>query len=146
EERDTIASARHGSLGPKRTRVVRSLSGHLCQLRKRFMKKPNVKEASEDYGKLANRLKNEDNPHYSSMCFQAMAKCDRLMGDSSGEAEAWANAGRQFSGRRAAFSAQHARTGRVMMLESTALSWPLTLMRERRWCNGSHVLLELAGN
>ena len=34
EERDTIASARHGSLGPKRTRAVRSLSGHLCQVKK----------------------------------------------------------------------------------------------------------------
>jgi tetratricopeptide (TPR) repeat protein len=80
-----------------------------AKLKKRFMKKPNVKEASEDYGKLANRLKNEDNPHYSAMCFQAMAKCDRLMGDSSGEAEAWANAGRQFfTAEELLFSAHHA--------------------------------------
>jgi hypothetical protein len=80
-----------------------------AKLRKRFMKKPNVKEASEDYGKLANALKNEENPQYSALCFQAMAKCDRLMGDSSGEAEAWANAGRQFfTAEEMLFSAHHA--------------------------------------
>ena len=62
------------------------------------MKKPNVREASDDYGeqviervnhqlgnphthihcigagKLANGLKNEENPQYAAMCFSAMAK------------------------------------------------------------------------
>lgn len=80
-----------------------------AKLKKRFMKKPNVKEASEDYGKLANALKNEENPQCAAMCFQAMAKCDHLMGDSSGEAEAWANAGRQFfTVEEMLFSAHHA--------------------------------------
>lgn len=83
-----------------------------AKLKKRFMKKPNVKEASEDYGKLANSLKNEDNPQYAAVCFQAMAKCDHLMGDSSGEAEAWANAGRQFfTVEEMLFSAHHASYG-----------------------------------
>ncbi len=59
------------------------------------MKKPNVREASDNYGKyasysththtscmytlyyagkLANGLKNEENPQYAAMCFSAMAK------------------------------------------------------------------------
>ncbi|XP_064383149.1 40-kDa huntingtin-associated protein-like [Halichondria panicea] len=66
------------------------------KLKKRFMKKPNVREASDDYGKLANALKNEENPQYAALCFSAMAKCDQILGDVSGEGEAWANAGRQF--------------------------------------------------
>ena len=63
------------------------------------MKKPNVRQASDDYskshhnakllpymvqltslvmllslGKLANALKNEENPQYAALCFAAMAK------------------------------------------------------------------------
>lgn len=67
-----------------------------AKLKKRFMKKPNAREASEEYGKLANSLKNDDNHEYAGICFTAMAKCDQLTGDGGGEAESWANAGRQF--------------------------------------------------
>ena len=38
------------------------------------MKKPNIREASADYGKLANALKNEENYQYAALCFTAMAK------------------------------------------------------------------------
>lgn len=38
------------------------------------MKKPNIREASEDYSKLANALKNEENYQYAALCFSAMAK------------------------------------------------------------------------
>ena len=66
------------------------------KIKKRLLKKPNYREASEEYGKLANALKNDENPQYASLCFSAMAKCDQAMEDTPGEAEAWANAGRQF--------------------------------------------------
>lgn len=66
------------------------------KIKKRLLKKPNYREASEEYSKMANALKNEENPQYASLCFSAMAKCDQMMDDVPGEAEAWANAGRQF--------------------------------------------------
>lgn len=66
------------------------------KIKKRLLKKPNYREASDEYGKLANSLKNDENSQYASLCFSAMAKCDQMMDDIPGEAEAWANAGRQF--------------------------------------------------
>lgn len=78
------------------------------KLKKRFMKKPNIRQASNDYSKVANALKNEENHEYAALCFTAMAKCDQMMNDPSGEAEAWANAGRQFiAAEDKLFSARH---------------------------------------
>ena len=38
------------------------------------MKKPNIREASDNYSKLSNALKNEENHQYAALCFSAMAK------------------------------------------------------------------------
>ncbi|XP_019851053.1 PREDICTED: factor VIII intron 22 protein-like [Amphimedon queenslandica] len=89
-------ASQQGVLDEKGTELIASYKAIAAKLKKRFMKKPNVKAASVEYGKLANSLKNEENNEYAALCFMAMAKCDQLTADSGSEAESWANAGRQF--------------------------------------------------
>ena len=50
------------------------MSSHFIPDFRRFMKKPNIREASDNYSKLANALKNEENHQYAALCFSAMAK------------------------------------------------------------------------
>lgn len=60
-------------------------------------------------GRMASVFRSEENPKYAAMCYSAMAKCDRMIGDAGGEAEAWASAGRQFiEAEDVLFSARHA--------------------------------------
>lgn len=79
------------------------------KLKKRFFKKPNYREASAEFGKMASLFRSEENPKYAALCYSAMAKCDKMCGDASGESEAWASAGRQFlEAEDILFSARHA--------------------------------------
>ncbi|KAG8235526.1 hypothetical protein J437_LFUL013488 [Ladona fulva] len=67
-----------------------------CKLKKRFLRNPNVKEASEQFGSLAKHLQAEGQPHYSGYCCLAVARCEKKLGNHSGETASLIKAARLF--------------------------------------------------
>ncbi|CAH1273282.1 F8A1 [Branchiostoma lanceolatum] len=55
---------------------------------RRFLRKPNVAEASEQFGSLSKDLLEHDNPHYAGFCCLAMARCEQTLSNSPGESHA----------------------------------------------------------
>ncbi|XP_051560472.1 40-kDa huntingtin-associated protein-like [Myxocyprinus asiaticus] len=66
------------------------------KLKKRFLRKPNVAEASEQFGQLAKELKQQDCPQYAAFCNLAMARCEQTLFNAPGEALALTDAARLF--------------------------------------------------
>uniref|UniRef100_H2ZQP8 Factor VIII intron 22 protein n=1 Tax=Ciona savignyi TaxID=51511 RepID=H2ZQP8_CIOSA len=66
------------------------------KLKKRFMKKPNIAEASEEFGQLAKSLSQQGCMHYAAFCSLATARCEQNMSNSAGEIQGLTEAGRQF--------------------------------------------------
>uniref|UniRef100_A0A6Q2X4X9 Factor VIII intron 22 protein n=1 Tax=Esox lucius TaxID=8010 RepID=A0A6Q2X4X9_ESOLU len=69
------------------------------KLKKRFLRKPNVAEASEQFGKLINlakELKQQDCLQYAAFCNLAMARCEQTLFNAPGEALALTDAARLF--------------------------------------------------
>ncbi|GLH06574.1 Factor VIII intron 22 protein [Gryllus bimaculatus] len=66
------------------------------KLKKRFLRKPNVTEASDQFGSLAVRCENDELPQYAGLCWMAAARCEGSLGNSPGEAWDLVRAGRQF--------------------------------------------------
>ncbi|XP_066291408.1 40-kDa huntingtin-associated protein-like isoform X1 [Branchiostoma lanceolatum] len=66
------------------------------KLKKRFLRKPNVAEASEQFGSLSKDLLEHDNPHYAGFCCLAMARCEQTLSNSPGESHALVEAARLF--------------------------------------------------
>ncbi|XP_034044480.1 40-kDa huntingtin-associated protein isoform X1 [Thalassophryne amazonica] len=66
------------------------------KLKKRFLRKPNVAEASEQFGQLAKELKQQDCLQYAAFCSLAMARCEQTLFNAPGEALALTDAGRLF--------------------------------------------------
>ena len=66
------------------------------KLKKRFLRKPNVSEASEQFGKLAKKMQSKEEPQYEGLCHLAVARCERSLGNSPGESEALVVAARSF--------------------------------------------------
>ncbi|KAL3178814.1 hypothetical protein MRX96_009487 [Rhipicephalus microplus] len=66
------------------------------KLKKRFLRKPNLAEVSDQYTALGKQLQHQDCPHYAGMCSLAAAKCEQSMGNSAAEAQALAQGARQF--------------------------------------------------
>ena len=66
------------------------------KLKKRFLRRPNVAEASEQFTKLAKRLKDNEEPQYEASCHLAVARCEQSIGNYSGEVEALVSAARAF--------------------------------------------------
>lgn len=67
-----------------------------AKLKRRFLKKPNVSEASGQFGSLAKELKRQDCPHYAGFCSLAKARCENTLGNATGEVEALTEAARLF--------------------------------------------------
>lgn len=67
-----------------------------AKLKKRFLKKPNVNEGSEQFQTLARVLSNQECRPYSGFCFLAQARCEHSLSNPAGEANALLNAGREF--------------------------------------------------
>uniref|UniRef100_A0A8C9Z0Y2 Coagulation factor VIII associated n=1 Tax=Sander lucioperca TaxID=283035 RepID=A0A8C9Z0Y2_SANLU len=68
----------------------------LCPCRRRFLRKPNVAEASEQFGQLAKELKQQDCLQYAAFCNLAMARCEQTLFNAPGEALALTDAARLF--------------------------------------------------
>uniref|UniRef100_V9L6M0 Coagulation factor VIII-associated 1 n=1 Tax=Callorhinchus milii TaxID=7868 RepID=V9L6M0_CALMI len=66
------------------------------KLRKRFLRKPNVAEASEQFGQLAKELKQQECLQYAGFCNLAMARCEQTLFNAPGEALALTEAARLF--------------------------------------------------
>ncbi|KAK1155333.1 factor VIII intron 22 protein-like [Acipenser oxyrinchus oxyrinchus] len=66
------------------------------KLKKRFLRKPNVAEASEQFGQLAKELKQQDCPQYAAFCNLAMARCEQTLFNAPGEALSLTEAARLF--------------------------------------------------
>uniref|UniRef100_H3AAP3 Coagulation factor VIII associated n=1 Tax=Latimeria chalumnae TaxID=7897 RepID=H3AAP3_LATCH len=69
------------------------------KLKKRFLRKPNVSEASEQFGQLAKELKQQDCLQYAGFCNLAMARvprCEQTLFNAPGEAMALTEAARLF--------------------------------------------------
>ncbi|KAJ7390019.1 hypothetical protein OS493_027543 [Desmophyllum pertusum] len=66
------------------------------KLKRRFLKKPNVSEASAQFGSLAKELKRQDCPQYAGFCSLAKARCENTLSNATGEVEALIEAARLF--------------------------------------------------
>uniref|UniRef100_H2LH60 Coagulation factor VIII associated n=1 Tax=Oryzias latipes TaxID=8090 RepID=H2LH60_ORYLA len=66
------------------------------KLKKRFLRKPNVAEASEQFGQLAKELRQQDCLQYAAFCNLAMARCEQTLFNAPGEALALTEAARLF--------------------------------------------------
>jgi len=66
------------------------------KLKRRFLKKPNVAEGSEQFASLAKQLKNQECPQYAGFCHLAQARCENSLTNSAGEAQALTDAARSF--------------------------------------------------
>lgn len=66
------------------------------KLKRRFLKKPNVSEASGQFGSLAKELKRQDCPQYAGFCSLAKARCENTLSNATGEVEALTEAARLF--------------------------------------------------
>lgn len=66
------------------------------KLKKRFLRRPNVAEANEQFTKLSKRLRENDQPQHEAMCHLAIARCEQSVGNTACEAEALVAASRAF--------------------------------------------------
>ncbi|XP_002434250.2 40-kDa huntingtin-associated protein isoform X2 [Ixodes scapularis] len=66
------------------------------KLKKRFLRKPNLAEVSDQYTALGKQLQHLDCPHYAGMCSLAAAKCEQSTGNAAAEAQSLALGARQF--------------------------------------------------
>ncbi|XP_046406222.1 40-kDa huntingtin-associated protein-like [Ischnura elegans] len=66
------------------------------KLKKRFLRNPNAKEASEQFGTLAKNLQSEGQPQYSGYCCLAVARCEQKLGNPCGEVAALVKGARLF--------------------------------------------------
>ena len=66
------------------------------KLKKRFLRRPNVAEASEQFSRLAKRLRDNEEPQYEATCHIAVSRCEQSIGNYSGEVEALMSAARAF--------------------------------------------------
>ncbi|XP_064604680.1 40-kDa huntingtin-associated protein-like isoform X2 [Liolophura sinensis] len=66
------------------------------KLKKRFLKKPNVAEGSEQFASLAKNLKQQECPQYAAFCSLAQARCEQTLSNPAGETQALTDAARSF--------------------------------------------------
>lgn len=67
-----------------------------AKLKKRFLRKPNISEASVQFGILAKELENQECPHYAAFCCLAVARCELTVENSIGESQNLLQAARLF--------------------------------------------------
>ncbi len=66
------------------------------KLKKRFLRRPNVSEASELFSKLSKRLKDDEQPEYEALAHLACARCENAASNADVEVEALVAAVRAF--------------------------------------------------
>jgi len=66
------------------------------KLKKRFLRRPNVSEASDHFRQLGKRLDDTEEPQYAAFCHLATGRCEQTIGNTPGEIEAITTAARSF--------------------------------------------------
>lgn len=66
------------------------------KLKKRFLRRPNVSEASDHFRQLGKRLEEVEEPQYAAFCHLATGRCEQTVGNTAGEIEAITSAARSF--------------------------------------------------
>ena len=66
------------------------------KLKKKFLKKTNIVEVSEEFGQLAKNLQQKGCYQYAGFCSLAMARCEQNMGNENDETQATISAARYF--------------------------------------------------
>ncbi|XP_046676309.1 40-kDa huntingtin-associated protein isoform X1 [Homalodisca vitripennis] len=66
------------------------------KLKKRFLRKPNVAEPSDQFGALGVQCERDEMPQYAGLCYLAVSRCEAALNNPTGEAWAQVRAGRQF--------------------------------------------------
>ncbi|XP_013400326.1 factor VIII intron 22 protein [Lingula anatina] len=66
------------------------------KLKKRFLKKPNVAEGSEQFASLGKTFRQQECQQYAGFCSLAQARCEHTLANPAGEAQALTEAGRAF--------------------------------------------------
>lgn len=66
------------------------------KMKKRFMRKPNVSEATNEFIALAIQCEHSDQPAFAGQCYASAAKCEASVGNFLGEAEHFISAARQY--------------------------------------------------
>ncbi|XP_068617852.1 uncharacterized protein [Battus philenor] len=66
------------------------------KLKKRFLRKPNVSEATNEFIGLAIQCEHSEQPSFAGQTYVGAAKCEALAGNHLGEAEQYLAAARQF--------------------------------------------------
>ncbi|XP_026756202.1 uncharacterized protein LOC113516056 [Galleria mellonella] len=67
-----------------------------AKLKKRFMRKPNISEATNEFVGLAIQCEHSEQPAFAGHAYVGAAKCEASAGNSLGEAEQYLAAARQF--------------------------------------------------
>ncbi|XP_054271234.1 40-kDa huntingtin-associated protein [Macrosteles quadrilineatus] len=66
------------------------------KLKKRFLRKPNVAEPSDQFGSLGVQCERDEMPQYAGLCYLAVSRCEAALNNPAGETWALVKAGRQF--------------------------------------------------
>jgi len=66
------------------------------KLKKRFLRRPNVAEASDNYRQLAKRLQDNDEYQFAGFCYLATGRCEQTVGNGAAEVESITAAARCF--------------------------------------------------
>jgi len=66
------------------------------KLKKRFLRRPNVAEASENFRQLGKKLEDDEEPQFAGFCYLATGRCEQTVGNLSAEVEAITLAARCF--------------------------------------------------
>jgi len=66
------------------------------KLKKRFLRRPNVADASENFRQLGKRMEDNDEPQYAGFCYLATGRCEKTVGNSCAEIESTTLAARCF--------------------------------------------------
>ncbi|XP_077284542.1 huntingtin-associated protein 40 kDa isoform X2 [Arctopsyche grandis] len=80
-------------LGPEFSEKYNAISN---KLKKRFMRKPNVSEATDEFTELALQCEHAEQPPYAGLCYIGAARCEGSIGNTIGEAEYLLMSARQF--------------------------------------------------
>lgn len=67
-----------------------------AKLKKRFLRKPNITDASAQFNILAKNLENQECPHYAAFCCLAVARCEHSLGNAIFESQNLVHAARLF--------------------------------------------------
>ncbi|KAF0291072.1 Factor VIII intron 22 protein [Amphibalanus amphitrite] len=89
--------------------------------RPRLLRKPNVPEAAEEFGRLASRLAQSELPEYAGLTQLARARCLETLGSRTAETDALIAAARQFMLAHQEQSDQHAATSGAQLQAAIAL-------------------------